>query len=130
MAELCRRLVIEHYAPAAVLVTRDCEVLYSVGPTDRYLRVAPGLPAQDLLAMARDDVRIKLRSAIKRACQDNTRTVVAGGPSRGKGDELRFSIAVEPVPSESRDLLLVCFLEEAKPAPHGRPTAHPDEIVS
>ena len=32
----------ETYAPAAVLINRKHECLYSLGPTDRYLRVAPG----------------------------------------------------------------------------------------
>ena len=43
LAELCRRLVMETYAPAAVLINRKHECLYFLGPTDRYLRVAPGL---------------------------------------------------------------------------------------
>ena len=43
----------ETYAPAAVLINRKHECLYSLGPTDRYLRVAPGQPTHDLLAMAR-----------------------------------------------------------------------------
>ena len=42
LAELCRRLVIENYAPAAALINRQYECLYLLGPTDRYLRVPPG----------------------------------------------------------------------------------------
>ena len=79
LAELCRRLVIETYAPAAVLINRKHECLYSLGPTDRYLRVPPGHPTHDLLAMARPDIRTKLRSAIQQATQENLRIVVAGG---------------------------------------------------
>ena len=79
LADLCRRLVIENYAPAAVLINRKFECLYSLGPTDRYLRVAPGHPTQDLLAMARPNIRTKLRSAIQQAGQDKTHIVVAGG---------------------------------------------------
>ena len=44
LAELCRRLVLEAYAPAAVLINSKHECLFSLGPTDRYLRVAPGSP--------------------------------------------------------------------------------------
>ena len=44
LADLCRRLVMETYAPAAVLINRKHECLFSLGPTDRYLRVAPGHP--------------------------------------------------------------------------------------
>ena len=71
LAELCRRLVMESYAPAAVLINRKHECLYSLGPTDRYLRVAPGHPTHDLLAMVRPDMRGRIRSAIQRASQEN-----------------------------------------------------------
>ena len=86
LAELCRRLVMETYAPAAVLINRKHECLYSLGPTDRYLRVAPGHPTHDLLAMAREDMRTKLRSAIQQASQENARIVVAGGRTNRDGN--------------------------------------------
>jgi two-component system, chemotaxis family, CheB/CheR fusion protein len=114
LAELCRRLVMETYAPAAVLINRKRECLYSLGPTDRYLRVAPGHPTHDLLAMARQDLRTKLRSAIQQASQENARIVVAGGRTTHDGNPRSFSIAVQPVLSESEELLLICFIDEPK----------------
>ncbi|MGA2794546.1 MAG: CheR family methyltransferase, partial [Roseiarcus sp.] len=129
LADLCRRLVIENYAPAAVLINRKYECLYFLGPTDRYLRVAPGRPAHDLLAMAREGVRTKLRSAIQGALQDNTRIVVAGGRTHRHGDAVSFSIAVEPVQSGGEELLLVCFIEEPKQA-GGRSRPTPSQDVS
>ena len=53
LAELGRRLVIEEYAPASVLIDTANTVLFSLGPTDRYLRLPPGLATHELLAMAR-----------------------------------------------------------------------------
>ena len=72
-------MVMETYAPAAILINRNHECLYSLGPTDRYLRVVPGHPSHDLLAMARQGMRTKLRSAIQRRSQENARIVIAGG---------------------------------------------------
>jgi two-component system, chemotaxis family, CheB/CheR fusion protein len=113
-AELCRREVMEAYAPAAVLINRKYECLYSLGPTDRYLRLAPGHPTHDLLAMARDGLRAKLRSAIQQASQKNTRIVVAGGQAGADGAAVSFSIDVRPVPSDGEELLLVCFVDAPK----------------
>ena len=79
----------ETYAPAAVLINRKHECLYSLGPTDRYLRVAPGHPTHDLLAMARQGMRTKLRSAIQQASQENARVVVAGGRTNHDGNAVR-----------------------------------------
>jgi two-component system, chemotaxis family, CheB/CheR fusion protein len=126
-ADLCRRLVMETYAPAAVLINRKHECLYFLGPTDNYLKVAAGHPINDILAMARDGVRTKLRSAIQRAGQENTRIVVNGGRIRRDRDTLSFSIAAEPVPYEGDELLLICFLDGSKLEPvQGHPTAQLD----
>jgi two-component system CheB/CheR fusion protein len=111
LADLCRRLVIENYAPAAVLINRKFECLYSLGPTDRYLRVAPGHPTQDLLAMARPNIRTKLRSAIQQAGQNKAHIVVAGGEIVRDGDPKSFNIAVQPVSFDGTDLFLICFID-------------------
>ncbi|MEA2740266.1 MAG: two-component system, chemotaxis family, CheB/CheR fusion protein [Acetobacteraceae bacterium] len=115
LAELCRRMVIEAYAPAAVLVNRRNEWLYSLGPTDRYLRVVPGAPSFDLLAMARQGIRTKLRSAIHKALQENARVVTAGGQVKEAGSSASFSISVQPIRHDGEDLLLVCFENDPKP---------------
>lgn len=110
IAELCRRLVMEAYAPAAVLINEKLECLYSLGAVDRYLRLAPGFPTHDLLAMTSADMRGKLRSAIQRSSRENARVVVAGSPT--KADTPPFAIAVQPVLSDGAKLLLVCFVDE------------------
>ena len=115
LAELCRRLVLEAYAPAAVLINRNNECLYSLGPIDQCLRVAPGPPTRDLLAMTPQGQRTKLRAAIHEATQNNARVVVAGAGG-AKSDGRRFSIAVQPVVSDGEALLLICFVDEPKPA--------------
>jgi two-component system, chemotaxis family, CheB/CheR fusion protein len=115
LAELCRRLVIENYAPAAVLINTRHECLYSLGPTDRYLRVAPGYPTYDMLAMARPDTRTKLRSAILQATQENVRVIVGGGRMKHNGYTVAFNIDVQPVQSKDEQLLLICFIDEPKP---------------
>jgi two-component system, chemotaxis family, CheB/CheR fusion protein len=127
LADLCRRLVIENYAPAAVLINRKFECLYSLGPTDRYLRVAPGHPTQDLLAMARPNIRTKLRSAIQQAGQDKAHIVVAGGEIVRDFDAQSFNIAVQPVSFDGNDLFLICFIDPPKHQKRsGIPTASED----
>jgi two-component system CheB/CheR fusion protein len=115
LADLCRRLVLEAYAPAAVLINRKHECLYSLGPIDRYLRMAPGHPTHDLLAMVRDGMRTRLRAAMQDASQQNARVVVAGVRTDPDGHPASFSIAVQPVSSEGEDMLLICFIDEPKP---------------
>jgi hypothetical protein len=67
--DLTQRLLLETYAPASVLINRKYECLYYSGSTDRYLRVAAGEPSRDLLTMAREGLRNKLRAAILQAAR-------------------------------------------------------------
>ena len=114
LADLCRRMVMEAYAPAAVLINRKHECLYFLGPTDRYLRVAPGHPTHDLLTMVRQDTRTRLRSALQRADQANAPVAVPGGPVNANGGSAPFRIDIRPVTNEGDDLLLICFVDEPK----------------
>jgi two-component system CheB/CheR fusion protein len=115
LGDLCRRLIIETHAPAAVLINRRRECLYSLGPTDRYLRVAPGAPSLDLLAMARSGLRTRLASAVQRAFDENRRVQASGG-QLGRADGMRnFDIDVQPVLFAGELLMLVCFVETPQP---------------
>jgi two-component system CheB/CheR fusion protein len=122
LADLCRQTIMDNYAPAAVLINRQFECLYFVGPTDDYLRMPPGPPVNDLLAMAREGVRTKLRSAVQQACQKSERTVVSGVTLTRNRDADAFSICVYPVPNDGKELLLVCFVDEPK---RGRKVGRP-----
>ena len=111
LAELCRQAVLEAHAPAAVLCNARHECLYSLGPTARYLRLAPGHATADLLARAPGPLRTRLRSALAKAAQGGTRVTVPGGSTVRDGDPIPFSIDVQPLSSEGEMLLLVCFVE-------------------
>ena len=79
--DLTQRLLLETYAPASILINRKRECLYFSGPTDRYLRVAAGEPSRDLLAMAREGLRNKLRAAIQQASREHALAIATGGHS-------------------------------------------------
>ncbi len=110
LAELCRRIVLETYAPAAILIDARSNCLFSLGPTENYLRVAPGYPTHDLLAMTRPELRLRLAAAIRQANSTDARVVIAGSTTRRKP----YSIAVQPVRQDTERLMLVCFLDEPR----------------
>jgi two-component system CheB/CheR fusion protein len=114
LADLCRRLVIEHFAPAAVLINQKQECLYTLGPTDRYLRVAPGRATHDFLAMAPQSIRAKLRSGIQQANRENAQITVSGGKIGGNGSAILFSMKLQPIQNDGENLILVCFVDDAK----------------
>ena len=127
LAEGCRRMILERYAPAAVLTNRKLEWLYSLGPTQRYLRVPQGHPSYDLLAMVRPHLRIRLRAAIQQAMLEKTRIVLPGGRTNYEGKPGSFEIAVQPAMIDGEDLLLVCFIDDPAPGHKRSPaTTRPD----
>lgn len=116
LTDLCRRLVMRSFAPAAVLVNQKHECLYHLGATDRYLQVAAGHPSHDVLSMAAPGLRTKLRSALQQAVQRTERITVSGCRS-GRGDNaVVFGLDVQKVLNEGEVLLLICFVDENQPS--------------
>ena len=119
---MIRALLLARYAPAAVLVNRDCQTLYFHGQTDDYLVHPAGEPTDDLLAMAREGLRLKLRAALHRAMREEQPAVVVAQVKRG-GASLPVRVTVTPVEDQRQGvgLWLVTFsappAAEAEPAP-------------
>ena len=112
LADICRKAVLATHAPAAILINRKRQCLYSMGPTERYLRIAPGYATLDLLALATPALRTKLRLAIDKVGKATPR--VDGGRTRliHDGATIWFGIDVQALAGDHEDLLLVCFVEE------------------
>ena len=125
LGELGRRLVLEAYAPASVLINTANEILFSLGAIDTYLRLAPGHATHDLLAAARPGLRPKLAAAIEMARRTNARAEATGRMTGGQG-HAGFSLHVMPVLQAGEELLLVCIAAAAE-APLLVP-APPDQL--
>jgi two-component system, chemotaxis family, CheB/CheR fusion protein len=117
LADLCRRIVMENYAPAALLINGRYECVYSLGPTDRYLHVALGHASHDVISMTPPRLHARLRSAIQRAVREKAAIFINGGRINRNNAALSVRIAVQPVPSTGDDFLLICFIDEPKPPP-------------
>ncbi|OUL24916.1 chemotaxis protein CheB [Nostoc sp. 106C] len=63
------RIVINHYAPVGVVINNDLEILQFRGQTSPYLQPPPGRPSFNLLKMAKEELRLELRTAIHQAKQ-------------------------------------------------------------
>ena len=110
--ELSQRALLEAYAPASVLINAKHEGLYYSGSVDRYLKVVSGEGTRDVLAMAREGLRAKLRSAIQRAKQDHARVTVTGAQVKRNECPVGVTITVLPVEGEDEDLFLVSFVDD------------------
>jgi two-component system CheB/CheR fusion protein len=132
IAELCRKLVLDCYAPAAILINAKMECIYSSGPASLYLRLAPGYPTHNVFSMMGPALRGKAKAAIASAMAENRRVVAPGGRVVRDGVTLAFNIDVQPVPGGVEKLLLLCFVDQPVPAVQEGPdpSAEPSQAAA
>ena len=109
-AAVARRVLLERYAPASVLIDHKARILYFHGPTGDYLEPPSGEPTRDLPAMAREGLRPRLRAAVRRAI-DTNRSVSFDAEVHQGGTARLVSVTVAPLAAaaSSGALLLVSF---------------------
>jgi two-component system CheB/CheR fusion protein len=102
--------VLDRFAPAHVVVNREGDALYFSAHTGRYLEPAPGLPSQQLTAMARKGLRIELRAALREALETHKRVERDRLLFEVDGRGQAVNLTVEPFGDNERDpLFLVVF---------------------
>ena len=112
-SELMQKMLLADFAPASALIDRKYEVLCFQGPTVNYLEFPSGEPTKDLLAMARQGLRTKIRAAVHRALRENETVIDAGARVKRNGGYTQCTITVKPItePKEAEGLLLVTFAD-------------------
>jgi two-component system, chemotaxis family, CheB/CheR fusion protein len=125
--ELSQRTLLEAFAPASVLINAKHEGLYYFGSADRYLKIVSGEDTRDVLAMAREGLRVKLRSAIQRVKQDHARVTVTGAHVQRNECSIGVSITALPVESDGEDLFLISFVDD--PTPDLKPVRPPESAA-
>ena len=106
LAELMQKQLLAEFAPAAVLINHKFEVLCFQGPTVNYLEFPSGEPTRDLLALARQGLRTRLRAMVTQAIQ--TGEPVTDAAPRVKRDGRYFSCQVTVKPLMSRKSTATC----------------------
>ena len=115
------RLLLQVYAPAAVVLNRDADILYISGRTGRYLEPAAGKANWNIHAMAREGLREPLAQAIKKAADDPAPVNLHGLEVRVDGSTQRVDLTVQALqePASLRQLIIVVFRDA--PEPEGSP---------
>lgn len=78
IGELTNQLIQQTWAPAAVLVNADGDILYISGRTGKYLEPAVGKTNINILAMARDGLREALTGVIRKALNEPQAILLKG----------------------------------------------------
>jgi two-component system CheB/CheR fusion protein len=118
LRELAERTLLQHYAPAGVLVNGHGEIRHIYGRTGQYLEPTPGDAGLNILAMAREGLRRPLTTALHKAVAGKEPVHYPGLRVKTNGEFITVHLTVRPVASSPGaavpDLFLV-ILEGAPP---------------
>ena len=118
------RLLVRSYAPPAVLTNDRGDIVFVSGRTGKYLEPPSGKANWNLLAMARDGLRVNLSRAFRAAVQSGAAQRADALQVELNDPTEQVSIAITPVsrPEVARGLVLVVF-EPVPPASAGTPSS-------
>ena len=117
LKQLAEDVLLQRFAPAAVLVTGQGDIVYISGKTGRYLEPAAGKANLNLIAMAREGLNHALAEGFHRAIRDNAAVTLTGVKVGTNGAGAWLDVHVQPLgePTALQGLAMVIFDE--RPAP-------------
>jgi two-component system CheB/CheR fusion protein len=121
---LADRLVLDQYAPPALLVDDDGNILYVSGRTGKYLEPASGKANWNIFVMAREGLRYELNTAFHRALEEKNPVTVRGakvGTNGGK-QYVDFTVRRLEEPESLRGLAMIVFSDAAAPLEPNTPS--------
>ncbi len=97
LQQLMDHMLLTHYAPAAVLVNAEGDILYFSGHTGKYLEPSSGKVNMNIYAMAREGLRQGLAGSIRLALQNNTPVRLNGLQITGDGSTHIVNVIVQAI---------------------------------
>jgi two-component system CheB/CheR fusion protein len=122
VSAVAEKFLLEHFAPASVLVDRAGEILFAHGRTGRFLELPAGRATLNVLEMARGGLRYQLARALRSAFARKKAVVVENLHVTTNAETRLLNVTVRPFrDSKIGDLAMVVFQElPEKPAGRSR----------
>jgi two-component system CheB/CheR fusion protein len=118
---LADRVLLQRFSPAGVLVNERGDILYVSGRTGKYLEAQAGKANWNVLAMARDGLRLDLANAFSRAMREGKEVTVRGAKVAENGGTQGVDVTVQKLdePKELRGTLMIVFTDVPAPRERG-----------
>jgi two-component system, chemotaxis family, CheB/CheR fusion protein len=108
-----RGVLLERYAPPALLVDQSYEIVHTFRGGQEFLRPREGRPSINLLELLAGELRFVVSGALRRMSKDQKRVSYAGVDVETSQGRKRVTVVVEPVVgARNDDLILVSFENE------------------
>jgi len=109
--DVAERIIRESYGPTGVIINEKNEVLYIHGRAGKYLEPPSGQFTGDILAMAREGLRLELATAIRKVGVLKTEISTPHIRVKTNGEDQLITLVVKPItqPPSMEGTLLVIF---------------------
>jgi two-component system CheB/CheR fusion protein len=110
LIQLSQETLLEEFAPAAVTLDQNYEIIYHNGPTNRYLNQPRGASTHNLLELMPENLRNRIRGAIYRVSREAGPVSIRAGIAGSEGKKRQMSMRVSKIKD---NLFLILFRETA-----------------
>jgi len=120
LQSLADQVLLQHFAPSAVLVNDKGDILYISGRTGKYLEPAAGKANWNIFAMAREGLRFDLDNAFQKALRQKEAITARGLKVVDGNNTQTVDITVQAIaePEALRGMVMIVFT--AVPTPPAR----------
>ncbi|HYO27959.1 MAG TPA: chemotaxis protein CheB [Azonexus sp.] len=119
---LADHLLLQKFAPAAVLTNAEGDIVFISGRTGKYLEPAAGKANWNIHAMAREGLRQELIVALPKALRSAEAVVVHNLVVGGDGEKQAIDLTIHPIqePAQLQGMAMIVFKEVAAAKPRRR----------
>ncbi len=123
-------MLLQCYAPAAVVVNADADIVYISGRTGKYLEPAAGKANWNIYAMAREGLREALYTALQQETDEAEPLELTGVPVKTDAGTQTVDVSIQAIRDNDalKDMTMVVFRDAPTPGPGaGSPPALGEE---
>jgi two-component system CheB/CheR fusion protein len=117
IGDYTERLLLERYSPPCCMVNDKGDILYFHGKTGKYLEPASGKATLNIVEMAREGMRLEIRTGLRKAVTQKKDVVYAGLQVKSNGGYNRVDLEFKYIskPNNLEGLMMVVFNEANAP---------------
>jgi chemotaxis methyl-accepting protein methylase/PAS domain-containing protein len=118
LQSLADQLLLQNYAPPAVLTNDQGDIVYISGRTGKYLEPAAGKANWNIFAMAREGLRFELSSAFQKAARQSGAVTVRGAKVGTNGGSQLVDVTAQRIesPESLQGMVMIVFHDVAATA--------------
>ena len=121
--DMTQRILLENFAPPAVIINEKGDIVYISGRTGKYLEPAAGKTNMNIFGMAREGLRIELAGVIRGAIAEKKSVTMKGLKVKTNGDYQHINLIVKHFGALEgmQGLLMVVFEDVVTPSRQAAP---------